>query len=145
MNSSLKVFPVVLSEYEAGIRHIVEGVKKIGLPIIVLTRRLDHAHGSLMTAKESKVWNELSRNGTAGERRGADENDPKFQAYRSRIGTFFERSRKLLNESDVKMFDEFDYDEVKGTRYIVAQKSRCYIHNCNFQIDNLGAGGAEIP
>lgn len=131
-NGSIKVFPVVEDKYGAGLRQIVESVKN-RLPCIVLTRRLDHAHSSLMTARESKVWNALPGHGTLGEKRGADEEDPSYQIYSRNTRAFFERVRKILNESEVWMVDEFDYDDVKSKEYIEAPNSGCYIHNCNFR------------
>lgn len=133
-NGSIKIFPVVVSKYADGLKQIVEIVKN-RLPVIVLTRRLDHAHGSLVTAMESKAWNILSNRGTVGEERGADEDDPHYKAYRRRIGNFFEEVRRILNESDVHMVDEFDYDDVKSQEFIEARSSGCYIHNCNFKTD----------
>lgn len=139
---SVKVFPMVMKESDERVRIILEYIKRkdneehVVTPVVILTRRLEDAHNSLLTAKESGVWNTLpsAKDGVEGvtKRTEVNQEDQRFQRYRQKRLDFFEDVRTLVREVDV-VSAEFDYDEVKGMKSIEIEGAGCYISNCNFQ------------
>ncbi|CDF37077.1 unnamed protein product [Chondrus crispus] len=139
---SVKVFPIAMEKSEQAVRIILESIKRKDIeqhvitPVVILTRRLDDAHNSLLNAKESGVWNKLpsARDGVEGvtKRTEVSEEDQYFRQYRRKRLEYFQDVRTLVRDVDV-VSAEFDYDDVKGMKNIEIQDAGCYISNCNFE------------
>lgn len=141
-NNSIKIFPMAVIQYLDGVRTLLAEAKRMNLPVIVLTRQMSDAYGSLQAAKDSGIWNRNAPKAASPlnrlqqleqqQKRLETESSPEFDKFRDRLDRFFTQARRLLEEVGIANYDELDYDTIREMRLIRAEKNGCYIANCNF-------------
>lgn len=131
------------------------------LPVVVLTRSHADAYRSFVSAQEKGTWNSAVPDSDAGAgkvstnevtlrqssaravnvkqnasvRQGQTEQkkieeDEDFKHFAEQRDEYFKTIRSMLKQNNVK-YDQVDYDEIKGIKWIHLPNSQCYVRNCN--------------
>lgn len=138
-NGSVKIFPSVFWRRKADVTELVRRREEIGMTVMILKRDVEAAWNSWVKAEASGGWN-----GATGDENHVERNETQHQYFVESRGRYDRGVEQLLQSVGLEV-DVFDYDDVKDRKYIVAEKSGCYVQNCNF-IENItqsDAGGED--